>query len=208
MITRRNVDTGDLVDAGAGGGLARALFVVTQTDPLRLYVNVPQSYAQLIKVGQTVVVTQAELRGQKFEGKVARTGASIDTQSRTLQVEVSLPNKEGILLPGAFVQVSLPLALSRSLAVPNNALIIRGEGTMVAVVDDKNRVNIKPVQLGRNYGVRVEVMSGLEGGERLVLNPPDSLTAGDEVTFVAAEDDKVAEPAGSKGQGDAQKKKP
>ncbi len=208
VITRRNVDTGDLVDAGAGGGLARALFVVTQTDPLRLYINVPQSYAQLIKVGQTVAVTQAELRGQKFEGKVARTGASIDTQSRTLQVEVSLPNKEGILLPGAFVQVSLPLALSRSLAVPNNALIIRGEGTMVAVVDDKNRVNIKPVQLGRNYGVRVEVMSGLEGGERLVLNPPDSLSAGDEVTFVAAEDDKVAEPAGSKGQDDARKKKP
>ena len=208
VITRRNVDTGDLIDAGASGGLARALFVVTQTDPLRLYINVPQSYAQLIKVGQTVVVTQAELRGQKFEGKVARTGASIDTQSRTLQVEVSLPNKEGILLPGAFVQVSLPLALSRSLAVPNNALIIRGEGTMVAVVDEKNRVNIQPVQLGRNYGVRVEVMSGLEGGERLVLNPPDSLAAGDEVTFVAAEDDKVSEPAGSKGQGDAQKKKP
>ena len=208
VITRRNVDTGDLIDAGAGGGLARALFVVTQTDPLRLYINVPQSYAQLIKVGQTVVVTQAELSGQKFEGKVARTGASIDTQSRTLQVEVSLPNKGGILLPGACVQVALPLALSRSLAVPNNALIIRGEGTMVAVVDEKNRVNIKPVQLGRNYGVRVEVMNGLAGGERLVLNPPDSLSAGDEVTFVAAEDDKVAEPPGNKGKADAQKKKP
>ena len=208
VITRRNVDTGDLIDAGATGGLTRALFIVTQTDPLRLYINVPQSYAQLIKVGQSVVVTQAELSGQKFEGKVARTGASIDTQSRTLQVEVSLPNKEGILLPGAFVQVSLPLALSRSLSIPNNALIIRGEGTMVAVVDDKNRVNIKPVQLGRNYGVKVEVMSGLQGGERLVLNPPDSLSPGDEVTFVAAEDDKVAEPAGSKGKGDVQKKKP
>ena len=208
VITRRNVDTGDLIDAGATGGLTRALFIVTQTDPLRLYINVPQSYAQLIKVGQSVVVTQAELSGQKFEGKVARTGASIDTQSRTLQVEVSLPNKEGILLPGAFVQVSLPLALSRSLSIPNNALIIRGEGTMVAVVDDKNRVNIKPVRLGRNYGVKVEVMSGLQGGERLVLNPPDSLSPGDEVTFVAAEDDKVAEPAGSKGKGDVQKKKP
>ncbi len=208
VITKRNVDTGDLIDAGAGGGLSRALFIVTQTDPLRLYINVPQSYAQLIKVGQTVVVTQAELSGQKFEGKVARTGASIDTQSRTLQVEVSLPNKEGILLPGAFVQVALPLALSRSLSIPNNALIIRGEGTMVAVIDEKNRVNIQPVQLGRNYGVKVEVMSGLKGGERLVLNPPDSLSAGDEVTFVAADDDKVAEPAGGKGKGDAQKQKP
>ena len=212
VITRRNVDTGDLIDAGAGGGLARALFIVTQTDPLRLYVNVPQSYAQLIKVGQSVVVTQAELSGKKFEGKVARTGASIDTQSRTLQVEVSLANKDGVLLPGAFVQVEIPLALSRSLSIPNNALIIRGEGTMVAVVDDKNHVSIKPVQLGRNYGVKVEVMSGLESGERLVLNPADSLSAGDEVTFVAAEDDKVAKPEkvdkADKRAGDAQKTKP
>ena len=208
VITRRNVDTGDLIDAGAGGGLARALFVVTQTDPLRLYINVPQSYAQLIKVGQSVVVTQAELSGQKFEGKIARTGASIDTQSRTLQVEVSLSNKDGILLPGSFVQVALPLALSRSLGIPNNALIIRGEGTMVAVVDEKNRVNIKPVQLGRNYGVRVEVMSGLTSGDRLVLNPPDSLSTGDEVSFVAAEDDKVAKPAGDQGKGDVPKTKP
>ncbi len=199
VITRRNVDTGDLIDAGAGGGLARALFIVTQTDPLRLYINVPQSYAQLIKVGQSVVVTQAELRGNKFDGKVARTGASIDTQSRTLQVEVSLANKDGVLLPGAFVQVEIPLALSRSLSIPNNALIIRGEGTMVAVVDDNNRVNIKPVQLGRNYGVKVEIMSGLASGERLVLNPSDSLSTGAEVSFVAADDDKVAKTDKSTG---------
>ncbi len=199
VITRRNVDTGDLIDAGAGGGLARALFIVTQTDPLRLYVNVPQSYAQLIKVGQSVVVTQAELSGKKFEGKVARTGASIDTQSRTLQVEVSLANKDGVLLPGAFVQVEIPLALSRSLSIPNNALIIRSEGTMVAVVDDKNHVSIKPVQLGRNYGVKVEIMSGLVSGERLVLNPSDSLSSGDEVSFVAAEDDKVVKADKSAG---------
>ena len=181
---------------------------MTQTDPLRLYINVPQSYAQLIKVGQSVVVTQAELSGQKFEGKVARTGASIDTQSRTLQVEVSLPNKEGILLPGAFVQVALPLALSRSLSMPNNALIIRGEGTMVAVVGEKNQVNIKPVQLGRNFGEKVEVLKGVASGERLVLNPPDSLSSGDEVTFVAAEDDKVATKVADKGKGDARKTTP
>ena len=79
---------------------------------------------------------------------------------------------------------------------------------MVAVVDEKNRVNIKPVQLGRNYGVRVEVISGLTSGDRLVLNPPDSLSAGDEVSFVAAEDDKVAKPAGDQGKGDVPKTKP
>ena len=191
VITRRNVDTGDLIDAGAGGGVARALFVVTQTDPLRLYVNVPQSYAQLIKVGQSVVVTQAELKGQKFMGQVARTAASIDATSRSLQVEISLPNKEGVLLPGAFVQVELPLMASRRLAIPNNALIIRGEGTMVAVVGAQNKVHMQAIKLGRNFGERVEVLDGLANDARLVLNPPDSLSEGDEVSFTAAEDDKV-----------------
>ncbi len=190
VITRRNVDTGDLIDAGAGGGVARALFVVTQTDPLRLYVNVPQSYAQLIKVGQSVVVTQAELKGQKFSGQVARTAASIEATSRSLQVEISLPNKDGTLLPGAFVQVELPLVATRRLAIPNNALIIRGEGTMVAVVGGQNKVHMQPVKLGRNFGERVEVVDGLGNDARLVLNPPDSLSEGDEVSFAAAEDDK------------------
>ena len=208
VITKRNVDTGDLVDAGASGGLARALFVVTQTDPLRLYVNVPQSYAHLVKIGQSVVVSQAELSGQKFTGQVARTAASIDPASRSLQVEVSLSNKAGLLLPGAFVQVELPLALSQALAIPNNALIIRGEGTMVAVVDEKNRVHLKPLKLGRNYGEKVEVLNGLASGERMVLNPPDSLTEGDEVSFVAAQDDKVAAPSGDKAKAETKKAAP
>ena len=133
MITRRNVDVGDLIDAGGGAG--RALFVLAQTDPLRVYVNVPQSYAQLVKPGQPVVVTQAELRGQKFEGEVARTSASIDSATRTMQVEVALPNRDGALLPGAYVQVALPLAASQALTIPTNALLFRGEGTRVAVVD-------------------------------------------------------------------------
>ena len=208
VITRRNVDTGDLVDPGAGGGLARALFVVTQTDPLRLYVNVPQTYAQLVKTGQAVVVTQAELRGQKFQGQVARTAASIDATSRSMQVEISLPNGSGTLLPGAFVQVALPLVASRGFAIPNNALVIRGDGVKVAVVDAKNHVRLKPIQLGRNYGVNVEVTDGLTGGERLVLNPSDSLTDGDEVTFNAADDDKPPPVAGTKGKPDPKKEAP
>lgn len=183
VITRRNVDTGDLVDAGAGGGLARALFVVTQTDPLRLFVNVPQTYAQQIKNGQKVTVSQAELRGQKFEGKIARTAASIDPVTRSMQVEISLPNKEGILLPGAFVQVELPLQSKATLTVPNNALIIRAGGVRVAVVDADKRVKLQIITLGRNLGEQVEVMSGLKDGARLVLNPPDALTDGDQVSF-------------------------
>ena len=128
VITRRNVDVGDLIDASG-----KTLFVLTQTDPLRVYVNVPQSYAQLVRPGQKVVVTQAELRGQTFAGEVARTAASIDAATRTMQVEIALPNSDGALLPGAYVQVALPLAGSRTLVVPTNVLLFRGEGTRVAV---------------------------------------------------------------------------
>lgn len=198
VITRRNVDTGDLVDAGASGGVARALFVVTQTDPLRLYVNVPQTYAQQVKTGQTVTVTQAELRGQKFEGKVARTAASIDALSRSMQVEIALPNKDGLLLPGAFVQVDLPLVAKPGIAIPNNALIIRGDGIKVAVIDAERRVHMQAVTLGRNYGERVEILSGLEQGARLVLNPPDALSESDVVAFNAEQDDKAAAEAAAK----------
>ena len=198
VITRRNVDTGDLVDAGASGGLTRALFVVTQTDPLRLYVNVPQTYAQQVKVGQIVTVTQTELRGQKFEGKVARTAASIDALSRSMQVEIALPNKDNVLLPGAFVQVDLPLVAKPGIAIPNNALIIRGDGIKVAVIDAERRVHMQAIKVGRNYGERVEVLSGLESGARLVLNPPDALSESDVVSFNAEQDDKSAADAAAK----------
>ena len=169
VITRRNVDVGDLIDAGSGGGAGRALFLLAQTDPLRVYINVPQAYAQLVKAGQPVVVTQAELRGQTFKGQVARTAGSIDTTTRMMQVEVSLP-----------------LAASRTLSVPSNALLFRAEGTRIAVVDPQGRVNLRAVTLGRNYGENVEVIDGLEHTDRMVLNPSDSLAEGD-VVAVAPE---------------------
>lgn len=182
MITRRNVDVGDLIDAGSG----RPLFLLAQTDPLRVYINVPQAYAQLIKAGQPVIVTQAELRDQRFQGEVARTSGSIDSATRMMQVEVSLPNKDGVLLPGAYVQVSLPLAASKSLTIPANALLFRAEGTRVAVVDAQGKVHLRPINLGRNYGETVEVLDGISGTDRLVLNPSDSLAEGD-VVVVAKE---------------------
>jgi RND family efflux transporter MFP subunit len=182
VITRRNVDVGDLIDAGG----SRPLFLLAQTDPLRVYINVPQAYAQLVKAGQPVVVTQAELRGQSFKGEVARTSGAIDTATRMMQVEVSLPNREGLLLPGAYVQVSLPLAASRALSVPANALLFRAEGTRVATVDAEGRVRLRTIQVGRNYGETVEVLDGITAGDRLILNPSDSLAEGD-VVAVAKE---------------------
>ena len=185
VVTRRNVDVGDLIDAGAGNG-GRALFQLAQTDPLRVYVNVPQAYAQLVKEGQPVVVTQSELRGQSFKGQVARTSGAIDATTRMMQVEVALPNRDGVLLPGAYVQVSLPLTPSRALTIPANALLFRAEGTRVAVVDAEGKVRLRSVSLGRNYGETVEVIDGITAADRLVHNPSDSLAEGD-VVAVAKE---------------------
>jgi len=185
IITKRNVDVGDLIDAGGGSG-ARALFVLSQTDPLRVYVNVPQTYAQLIKVGQKVAITQTELPGKRFDGEIVRTAGSIDTTTRTMQVEINLPNKNAMLLPGAFVQVALPLPADASLVIPANALLFRKEGLSVAVVDGNGTVHLRPVQIGRNLGPTIEVLQGVSISDHLVLNPADSLAEGDHVTVSAA----------------------
>ena len=184
VITKRNVDVGDLIDAGSGTG--RALFVLTQTDALRVYVNVPQAYAQLIKPGQAVTVTQAELRGQSFTGTVARTAGALDATTRTMQVEVALPNPKGVLLPGAYVQVALPMAASEVLRVPTNTLLFRADGSRVALVDGTGKVSLRVVQIGRNLGEEVELLGGVSASDRLVLNPTDSLADGDLVTVAAA----------------------
>jgi RND family efflux transporter MFP subunit len=179
VITRRNVDIGDLIDSN------KPLFLLSQTDPLRVYVNVPQAYAQLVRQGQAAVVTQNELRGRTFKGQVARTAASIDASNRTMQVEIALPNKDGALLPGAFVNVELAAAPSGALIVPSNALLFRSQGVQVAKVDNTGTVRLQLVRLGRNFGEAVEVLDGLQGSESLVLNPSDSLSDGEKVQVVA-----------------------
>ncbi|HEX2541328.1 MAG TPA: efflux RND transporter periplasmic adaptor subunit [Caldimonas sp.] len=182
VITRRNVDVGDLIDSGG-----KVLFVLTQVDPLRVYLNVPQAYAQLVRPGQKVVVTQTELRGQSFAGEVARTAGSIDSATRTMQVEISLSNRDRVLLPGAYVQVALPLAASETLVVPTNVLLFRPEGVRVAVVDSSSRVKLRPVTMGRNLGEAIEILDGIAARDRLVVNPSDSLADGDAVQVAADE---------------------
>ena len=196
MITRRNVDVGDLIDAGGGAG--RTMFVLSQTDPLRIYVNVPQTYAQHVKAGQKVTVTQVELQGQTFQGEVARTSGAIDTASRTMQIEVTLPNRTGVLMPGAYVQVQLPLQGARALTIPTNALFIRGDGVRVAVLDAQKQVQLRPIKIGRNYGPTVEVLDGLSTTVEIVLNPSDSLTEGDRVAVAPPP---AVKAAATKGEG-------
>jgi RND family efflux transporter MFP subunit len=195
VITRRNVDVGDLIDAGGGAG--RTLFVLSQTDPLRIYVNVPQTYAQHVKAGQKVTVTQAELAGRTFEGEVARTAGAIDTASRTMQIEVTLQNKGGVLMPGAYVQVELPLQGASALTIPTNALKIAGEGIRVATLDAEKRVRLRPVKIGRNYGENVEVREGLTISDEVVLNPSDSLVEGDQVAVAPQQKTKAKASGGA-----------
>lgn len=187
VVTRRNVDVGDLVNAG-NGGTGRALFAVAQVDPLRLYVYVPQAYAQQIKVGDAVIVTLAERAGQQFRGSIARTARAIDTATRTMQVEIQVPNPTGALIAGSYVQVSLPVNVDQEgLVVPTNVLLFRPEGTHVALVDSGGRVHLALVKLGTDFGTRVEVLQGLGAEDRIVLNPADSLADGDVVTLAASE---------------------
>jgi RND family efflux transporter MFP subunit len=185
VVTRRNVDVGDLVNAG-NGGTGQALFAVAQVDPLRLYVFVPQVYAHQIKIGDAVTVTLAERVGEQYRGSVARTARAIDTATRTMQVEIRVPNPNNALITGSYVQVMLPINVgAKALVVPTNVLLFRPEGTRIALVDAGGRVRLTLVKLGTDFGDSVEVLSGLDAGDRIVLNPADSLADGDVVTLSA-----------------------
>jgi len=184
IVTQRNVEVGQLVGSGAPGD-ARALFTVTRADALRLMVYVPQAYAAGVHVGQHVTVEQAEAGRPPVEGLVQRTAGALDAATRTLQVEVDLPNADGALLPGAYVQVKLPASQAKVATLPGSTLLFRRQGPAVAVVDATGKVTLRPVKLGRDLGGRVEV-GGVAAGDRVIASPPDSIDDGDLVTVVPA----------------------
>src|SRR5580692_1724031 len=182
VVTSRNIDVGDLVDAG-NGGVGKALFRVAQIDPLRLYVFVPQAYAQQVKVGDAVTVTLPGQQGEEYQGTIARTARAIDTGTRTMQVEIRVPNPKEALIAGSYVQVILPIKQDgTALLVPTNVLLFRPDGPRVATVDAQGRVRLSIVKLGTDFGSTVAVMSGLQAEDRVILNPADSLADGDVVT--------------------------
>jgi RND family efflux transporter MFP subunit len=183
VVTRRNIDVGDLVDAG-NGGAGKALFSIAQLDPLRLYVFVPQVYASQVKVGDEVTVALAEHQGEAYKGTIARTARAIDTGTRTMQVEIRVPNPKEALISGAYVQVNLPIKQDGSaLLVPTNVLLFRPDGPRVATVDAAGKVRLNTVKLGTDFGSTVAVLSGLKADDRVILNPADSLADGDIVTL-------------------------
>jgi RND family efflux transporter MFP subunit len=179
VVTQRNVDVGDLIDAGSGA--SRALFAMAQSDPLRVYVQLPQAYAQNVKQGQDVIVTQAELPGQQFHGTIANISGAIDVPTRSLQIEVRLPNPDSKLRPGAYVQVALPGTVRAPLLVPGNALLFRAEGPRVAVVDQNGNVNLHKIVIAQDLGQSLEIESGIEQSDKIIINPSDSIADGDHV---------------------------
>ncbi|AHX13598.1 RND transporter MFP subunit [Dyella jiangningensis] len=178
VITVRNVDTGALIDAGNGGTPA-ALFRLAETDRLRVFVDVPQDQAADVVAGAEANLALPQYPGRSFTGTVARTSGAIDAGSRTLRVEVDMDNPDGAVLPGAYAQVSLPLSAAKpGLSLPANALLFRPAGVQVAVVDAKGAVQLRTVTLGRDFGARVEIRSGLQGNERVIVNPGDAVSPG------------------------------
>jgi RND family efflux transporter MFP subunit len=180
VVTARTTDIGDLIDAG--GGSRPELFAVSDEHRLRVYVNVPQSYASEIKPGLTATLTVPERPGMTFNATLDSTDDSITQSSGTLLVQLMVDNSSGLLIPGDYTEVKFTLpANSHSMLIPASALIFRQQGLQVAVVDQDGRAELKPVSVKTDMGTQVEIDAGLSVTDRVIDNPPDSLASGDPV---------------------------
>jgi RND family efflux transporter MFP subunit len=190
VITARNIDTGQLIDAGA----AKELFHLQAIQTLRVYTNLPQIYSAAAKRGEKVGLTFAEHAGKTYEGTLVRTSDAIDPSSRTLLVEVDVDNRSGELLPGSLAEAHFKTPTpAETLLVPASALIFRREGMRVGTVVNGNVAHLAPVIIGEDDGVNVQIVSGLSASDRIIQGPPDSLIEGEKVT--------VVNPGSGKGEG-------
>jgi RND family efflux transporter MFP subunit len=175
IVTARNTDLGDYIAAGSG----TQLFRMQQTSPLRVYVNVPQDFADLVKIGTEGDLTLEEFPGRKFVGHVTNTAKAIDPTSRTLLTELQVPNETGELFPGAYALIALQASDNTGiLTIPSNALLFRMEGTAVGVVDANGQVEIRKVTTNLNLGDKLEISQGLSETDQVIVNPSDSLATG------------------------------
>ena len=192
VITKRNIDLGTLINAG-NGGAQQELFSLAQTDPIRVYLNVPEQYAPAVRAGLGAFLELTQYPGQSFQGKVVRTAEAIDLTSRTLLTEVDVPNRNAQLFPGGYAQVHLQVKVAAArVQVPVNALLFRAEGLRAVVVDSNHKLHLRPLTIGRDYGTSLEVLQGLAADDWIVVNPADSLDEGQEVRVK-----QVAQPAPS-----------
>jgi RND family efflux transporter MFP subunit len=175
IVTARNTDIGDYVASGSG----TQLFRMQQTAPLRVYVNVPQVFADLIEIGTEGDLTLDEFPGRTFLGHVTNTARAIDPTSRTLLTELQVPNETGELFPGAYALITLQVTDNTGiLTIPSNALLFRSEGTTVGVVDTNGQVEIRKITISLNLGDKLEISQGLSVTDQVIVNPSDSLANG------------------------------
>lgn len=188
VITARNIDVGSLIQAGgaaaASGSAGGGLFRIARNDVMRVFVNAPQTYAAAIHTGLKAEVQVRELPQQSFAGTVVHTANALDQATRTLLTEVQVPNPSQQLLPGMYAQVKLSLPSSvRVVILPASALIVRAEGQFLAVVRD-GKVHFQKVEVGRDFGDQIEILSGLAGDESVVAIPSDVLKEGGAVKAI------------------------
>ena len=195
-ITERKIDVGNLVTAGSGVNTT-PMYRIAQTDPLRVYVDVPQSAAgEMVQNGVPAQIRATGAAGGVFAGKIARSAQSINPQARTMKVEVDMPNEDHKLVPGMYVNVAFTLPSRGSVEVPAAALIFRSSGTQVARVDDGGKIVFQTVTIARDNGSLVELASGVKPGDRLVLNISSQIAAGQ--TVAVNEPQRVPPPLGAK----------
>lgn len=200
VITARNTDLGALIDAGAGAQ-ARELFRLASTSKLRVFVSVPQAYAQAARPGTPTAITLEENPGKVYRGTLARTSTALDPNARTMLSEVEMDNPTGEVLPGAYVVVRLRVGReTRGMTIPANTLLFRSEGLRVAVARN-GRAELVEVTLGRDYGKSVEVVAGLQPTDAVILDPADSLVSGAPVRVRAAEPAPAVKPPAAKAPG-------
>jgi RND family efflux transporter MFP subunit len=177
VVTERNTDVGALINAGQNPG--SALFRVADTHRLRIYVSAPQAYAAAIQPGLAAALVFADRPAQRYSAAVTSTARALDAASRTLQVELQIDNPAGELLPGSYAQVHFTLSAgANTLRVPVNTVLFRAQGLQVATLDHDHRVHLKSITQGRDFGTEIEVLTGVDADDILVVNPPDSISEG------------------------------
>lgn len=185
VITARNTDIGQLIDSGSSGGPGRELFHIAAVDKLRVFINVPQVYSHDTVRGMKAYLTFPEMPGRRFTGTLVRTADAIDPATRTLLVEVDVPNPTGQLLAGAYTEVHFAIRSNHStLIIPSASLIFRTEGLRVAIVKQGNRAALVPVTVGRDFGRTIEILAGLSENSLVITSPPDSIVDGELVRVV------------------------
>jgi RND family efflux transporter MFP subunit len=187
VVTARKTDVGQLIESGSSGGAARELFHMAALDRLRVFVNVPQVYSHDAKPGMRVDLSLPEMPRGRFSGTLVRTAGAMDPATRTLTVEVDVLNTARLLFPGAYAEVHFKIQSNgETLIVPSTSLIFREKGLRIPVVENGNRISLKAVTAGRDFGNTVEILSGLSADAAVVANPPDSLVEGEPVRVVPA----------------------